>query len=108
MRFEGMSGRVEKLEAVVYGGRIATTDGTGRRVWVTGSGLRTAFQILKIQHDSGEENLSPDALPPALREEAFLWSRAEAEGHDQAAAMAKGLCIQIMMARGGMIDEGGH
>lgn len=37
-----------------------------------------------------------------------LWSRAETEGHGQAAAMVKDLCIQIMMARGGMIDEGGH
>jgi hypothetical protein len=63
---------------------------------------------LKIQHDSGEENLSPDAFPPSLREDASLWSRAEAEGHGQAAAMVKDLCIQIMMARGGMIDEAGH
>jgi len=29
-----------------------------------------------------------------------LWSRAETEGHGQAAAMVKDLCIQIMMARG--------
>jgi hypothetical protein len=99
MRFEGMSGRVGKLEAEIYGGRIATTDGTGRRVWLAGCGLRTAFQILKIQDNSGEENLSHNALPPALREEVFLWSRAETEGQGQAAAMVKKMCIQIMGRR---------
>lgn len=95
MRFEGMGRRVGKLEAVVYGGRIATTDGTGRRVWLTGSGLHAAFQILKIQHDSGKEDLFPDDLPSALREEVFLWSRAETEGQGQA-ARAREMCTQIM------------
>jgi hypothetical protein len=47
-------------------------------------------------------------IPDDLQREADLWSRAETEGHGQAAAMVKDLCIQIMMARGGMIDEGGH
>jgi len=96
MRFDGMGRRVGKLEAVVYGGRIATTDGTGRRVWVTGCGLHTAFQILKIQHELGKESLCPDNLPTPLREEASLWSRAETEGQGQAAAMVKKMCIQIM------------
>ena len=107
-RFESLRSRLEDLEGSAHRGLVPTTDGAGRRLWLEGSGLRTAFQILKIQHDSGEENLFPDALPPDLREEVSLWSRAETEGHGQAAAMAKGLCIQIMMARGGMIDEGGH
>jgi hypothetical protein len=54
---------------------------------------------LKIQDNSGEENLSHNALPPALREEVFLWSRAETEGQGQAAAMVKKMCIQIMGRR---------
>jgi len=39
-------------------------------------------------------------IPDDLQREADLWSRAETEGHGQAAEMVKGLCIQIMMARG--------
>ena len=100
-RFESLRSRLEDLEESAHRGLIPTTDGAWRRSWLEGSGLRTAFQILKIQHDSGEENLSPNALPPALREEVSLWSRAETEGHGQAAEMVKGLCIQIMMARSG-------
>ncbi|MCP1392630.1 MAG: hypothetical protein J5I35_07710 [Methanothrix harundinacea] len=66
-RFESLRSRLEDLEESTHRGLVPTTDGAGRRLWLEGPGLRTAFQILKIQHDSGEENLSPDALPLSLR-----------------------------------------
>lgn len=96
MRFKSVRARVEKLEAGIYGGRIATTDGTGRHVWLAGRGLRTARQNLKIQRELGKEDLCPDDLPSLLREEVSLWSRVETEGQGQAAAMAKEICTQIM------------
>ena len=96
-----MERRVGKLELEATAGKIATTDGAGRRAWLEGSGLSLAFRLLEIQDEGG-------VIPDDLQREADLWSRAETEGHGQAAAMVKDLCIQIMMARGGMIDEGGH
>ncbi|MDD5515467.1 MAG: hypothetical protein PHX71_09040 [Synergistales bacterium] len=100
-RFESLRSRLEDLEESTHRGLVPTTDGTGRRAWLEGSGLSLAFRLMTIQDEGG-------VIPDDLQREADLWSRAETEGHGQAAAMVKDLCIQIMMARGGMIDEGGH
>lgn len=100
-RFESLRSRLEDLEESAHRGLIPTTDETGRRAWLEGGGLSLAFRLLEIQDEGG-------VIPDDLQREADLWSRAETEGHGQAAAMVKDLCIQIMMARGGMIDEGGH
>jgi hypothetical protein len=99
MRFNGMRGRIEKLEAKAHRGLTPTTDSTGNRAWLSGSGLQTAFGVLKFQHDSGKGDLCKDDLPSALRENVSLWSRAETEGQGQAAAMVKEMCIQIMGGR---------
>ena len=65
----------------------------GRRAWLEGGGLSLAFRLLEIQDEEG-------VIPDDLQREADLWSRAETEGHGQAAEVVKDLCIQIMMARG--------
>ena len=110
MRYRNEDDRLRRLEAALAEGTITTTDEAGEVVRLTGSGLQLGFELLRIADDAGKTafDLRPSDLPDDLRREADLWSRAETEGHGQAAAMVKDLCIQIMMARGGMIDEGGH
>ena len=93
MRYRTEDDRLRRLEAALSEETIPTTDETGRRAWLEGGGLSLAFRLLEIQDEEG-------VIPDDLRREAGLWSRAETEGHGQAAEVVKDLCIQIMMARG--------
>ncbi len=103
MRYRTEDDRLRRLEAALAEGTITTTDEAGEVVRLTGSGLQVGFDLLFLADDMGLEDaylLRPDDLPDDLRREAGLWSRAETEGHGQAAEVVKDLCIQIMMARG--------
>ena len=97
-RYQATAMRLRKLEAEAVRGKIATTDEAGNRAWVEGSGLRVAFNILKIQTELHKDDLAPSDLPGKLREKVSLWSRADATS--QAEKMTKELCEGIM-ARGG-------
>jgi len=103
MRYRTEDDRLRRLEAALAEGTITTTDENGEVVRLTSSGLQLGFELLRIADDMGLEDaylLRPDDLPDDLRREAGLWSRAETEGHGQAAEVVKDLCIQIMVARG--------
>jgi hypothetical protein len=103
MRYRTEDDRLRRLEAALAEGTITTTDEAGEVVRLTGSGLQVGFDLLFLADDMGLEDaylLRPDDLPDDLRREAGLWSRAETEGHGQAAEVVKDLCIQILMARG--------
>jgi len=89
-----MERRVGKLELEATAGKIATTDEAGRRVWLEGSGLNVAFDILKLQTELRKEELEPSDLPEDLRGRVSLWSRCDASS--QAELMTKQLCEGIM------------
>lgn len=97
-RYQATAMRLEKLEAEAVRGKIATTDENGRRAWVEGSGLRVAFDIMKLQTELHKDDLAPSDLPDELREKVSLWSRADATS--QAEKMTKELCVTIFGGAG--------
>lgn len=78
MRFMNMLWRVLRLEGATRQDWIATIDEDGNPAWLSGSGLRIMWDLMKLRGDLGKDLLSPEDLPENLREQVSLWSRADA------------------------------
>ena len=91
--------QLKDLALQVHANQIPSTDEDGGPVWIDGSGLNVAFDIMKIGRDSrvaGRETTLAD-FPPDLLKQIGMWTRAELTPEDaQVARITKELCQQIL------------
>ena len=95
-----MTRQLKDLASQVHANQIPSTDEDGDPVWIDGSGLRVAFEIMKIGRDSrvaGRETTLAD-FPPDLLKQIGMWSRAELQDDrdGQIGKITKELCLQIL------------
>ena len=96
-----MTRQLKDLASQVHANQILSTDEGGAPVWIDGSGLRVAFEIMRIGRDirvagAGRETTLAD-FPPDLLKQIGLWTRAELTPEDPpVASITKKLCQQIL------------
>ena len=94
-----MTRQLKDLASQVHANQILSTDEDGCPVWIDGSGLCVAFEIMKIGRDSrvaGRETTLAD-FPPDLSKQMGMWSRAKLTPEDPPVArITKELCQQIL------------
>lgn len=88
--------QLKDLAAQVHSGQIPSTDEDDGPVWIDGSGLHVAFQVMKLGRDLGRETTLAD-FPAELLGQIGLWSRAKLDDRDgQVGQITKELCQQIL------------
>ena len=95
-----MTRQLKDLASQVHANQILSTDEDGGPVWIDGSGLHIAFEIMKIGRDSrvaGRETTIAD-FPPDLLKQIGMWTRAELQDDrdGQIGKITKELCQQIL------------
>jgi hypothetical protein len=77
---EDIRRRACEIEARVHVGWVPSTTETGERAWIQGRG--GGLQFLRELTEWMRDNECPasDDLPGDLREQVYLWSRAEVDG----------------------------
>jgi|GEM_PF-971662 len=92
----GIARRLKEIASEVHATQTPSTDEDGNPVWIDGSGLHVAFQVMRIGRDLGRKTMLAD-FPPDLLKQIGLWSRAELTPEDsQVARITKALCQQIL------------